>query len=474
MSTEPSSMRLPAELWLRIFQLATVVPGILEIEALDPFDSPTALLPHSEYEWLSSTAKSALVTKRALVQVCKDFYWLATPLLYEAVFIGPPKSTSVRSLRDAIQKSKQVAETNTSGGRALGSWTRRLVMTRTNYYDPSFDEVGFQCLADIMSCMPNLEILSVHTNALDLYIPSFVVDSLIATSKCSLRKLYFQRDSGLHLRASDCINLLESCRELRAVSLGDFGGCKGLCPIDLLRVSEPSFLSICSTPAGCASKHLEHTPARPSLRHALFSRHGHNTENSVAAMCHFLTIQGQYLESIQLDARFTPYDWTQIALNLFADYCISLTHLTLILGSTSWRSLNPNGLTLPPITHLGLYFDRHQVSNPGDFHQLFRCLSNTHAPSLKVVRILEPRRARHLRRYVSEGRDVGFSFLSSCKFRLEDFDGQSIFPMPTARQSRLPRRAYLTFSKQRGLLSNVFHSPPSDNDLTMLLAGSGV
>ncbi|THH17450.1 hypothetical protein EW146_g3356 [Bondarzewia mesenterica] len=360
MSLKTDRLQLPAEIWLRIFDFATFVPGILETEVQDPFDSPTTLLPHAEYELLSSTGKSSLATKRSLVQVCRDFYWLALPLLYQTVFLGPPKSTSARALRDAY-------------------------------------------LADILGCLSNLEILSVHTNSLDLYIPHFVVDSLITTSASSLRKLYFERDSGLHLRASDRMDLLDKCPNLRTVSLGDSIACKELCPIDLLRVSEPSFLTISSTPSGCTSRHLEHAPARPSLRHVLFSRYGHSTEHSVDAMCHFLSVQGPYLESIQLDARFTPHDWLQVGLNLFTDYCPRLARLTLILGSTSWRSLSLNGLNLPSVTHLALHFDCRQ--GPEDFQHLFLCLSNTYAPTLKVVRFLQPRRTRNLKKYVAEGCD---------------------------------------------------------------------
>ena len=99
MSMQARKQHLPPELWLRIFELATYVPGLLETDIPDPFDMDPPSILHLHQEYDRKLFKYSMVTKRSIVLVCRTWYSLALPLLYQVLYIPSRDSTGSSSTR---------------------------------------------------------------------------------------------------------------------------------------------------------------------------------------------------------------------------------------------------------------------------------------------------------------------------------------------------------------------------------------
>lgn len=96
---------LPLELWLEIFQFATHVPRASSIAPLDPF-TPQCV---SRNPMGPNTPTLSIMTKCALVLVCRSWRKVAITLLYEHIVISSPRRANL--ILTALQGASTSAST---------------------------------------------------------------------------------------------------------------------------------------------------------------------------------------------------------------------------------------------------------------------------------------------------------------------------------------------------------------------------
>ncbi|KAF6748360.1 hypothetical protein DFP72DRAFT_574837 [Ephemerocybe angulata] len=119
MEPESTPHPIPTELWLRIFQFATniIEPGS-ECPRIDYTSPLCCVLPSLPL----GTVQKTLKTKRALVLVCKQWNFMATPFLYHHLTI---------STQSALEKliSTLSDDTDPNKGSFYGHLVKRLDVT---------------------------------------------------------------------------------------------------------------------------------------------------------------------------------------------------------------------------------------------------------------------------------------------------------------------------------------------------------
>ena len=423
MSMKASKQHLPPELWLRIFELATYVPGLLETDIPDPFDMDPPSILHLHQEYDRKLFKYSMVTKRSIVLVCRTWYSLALPLLYQVLYIPSRDSTGSSSTRFSEVVSSLLkrfidskhrldpAGADDSRHRYVGLWPRRLEL-HFSAYNP-IEDADVQRLIELSACLPNLEILAASGPFTEP--PSVVLETILACSGASLRKIFLPQ---CNLQQKDGVAILESCPRLRALYVGYAQeGLGASCFVNWMRAPELSFFTIgvCSPSMLCDTEH--DVSSIPSLQQVCFSSHSY--QPVLDTFTHFVAFQGAYLQTIYLDTRQMMRNDLEGSIALFTDHCPRLNHLILIMER--WRNL-PRSFTLPAsVTHLGLFAHFYHQDDGQVFEGLFHSLSD--APALQAVRFLEPWGVSSLRKNHS---DAVLSLLASCTFRLEDCDGKAL------------------------------------------------
>ncbi|KAF8800055.1 hypothetical protein BYT27DRAFT_7245794 [Phlegmacium glaucopus] len=179
---------LPPEIWSSIFVLATWSTDIYNPQLMVSAGCDTLY-----WEQLREFKRS-LVTKRYLVRVCKAWYYLASPFLFEYIFLG--RGRVLAPLHDGMLRSEHAAGLQELP-HAIGSRTQRLdVHMRDRTDDPG---AIMDILADILNRLPNLRILtftlSGHGYQASHYLPENVLQ---ATNACrdTLRFLNFYGGLG--------------------------------------------------------------------------------------------------------------------------------------------------------------------------------------------------------------------------------------------------------------------------------------
>lgn len=84
----PFDHPLPAEIWLAILRHATSVSHLLDTSPPDPFSYSIAHRP----DVIQRRVLRSMPTRRSIIQVCRFWYALARPFLYEAIVIRRPIS----------------------------------------------------------------------------------------------------------------------------------------------------------------------------------------------------------------------------------------------------------------------------------------------------------------------------------------------------------------------------------------------
>ncbi|KAI0061994.1 hypothetical protein BV25DRAFT_1825856 [Artomyces pyxidatus] len=394
---------LPPEIWLRILEAATHVPGLLDVDVEDPFDSPhpsggTLLDTRDEMKAL----RASLVTKRHVVRVCKQWNTLATPLLYESIFVGRNSPNvlpgTLCSPREGVAHSP-------------GWYTRRLDLS--GHASAS----TLALLPEIIAHLPQLRIFRVlpsrafHADYRPV-LPDPVVRALAGTP--SLQMLKWDKSDHLMLWPSLLETLLEACPALRAlVGVNALGAdctspaCDSLAYAHL-RVER------------WAESDLQTTPFR-NLRQARLAY-------SIASRRDFRIreVLGASLASLRtLYADVHDIGLVQPFLDSL-HVCTNLRHV-IITNCFRWVSQAEFG-TLPPyVTHLGLHFHRSQGTD-AFYRSVFAFIGQLSGQSLTVVRLLNRRGLEDLRlRHTAEFRK-GLESLRLKGFRLEDYQGVALLP----------------------------------------------
>ncbi|KAI6111165.1 hypothetical protein F5141DRAFT_1274587 [Pisolithus sp. B1] len=146
---------LPPELWDRIFELATHVPYTLVPEIFEKSIFIGSIYNREYHPKL----RAALVTKRYLVRVCRQWWHIAIRHLYRAIYIG--RARSLTSLCNTLEKYA-AGKGTIAGAEPLGQWTQRLdIAIRDNPVRLDMDS-SVQYCANLITCLPNLAIFSIR------------------------------------------------------------------------------------------------------------------------------------------------------------------------------------------------------------------------------------------------------------------------------------------------------------------------
>ncbi|EPQ56914.1 hypothetical protein GLOTRDRAFT_137395 [Gloeophyllum trabeum ATCC 11539] len=351
---------LPPELWIEIFEFATYVPGAVQSQSYNPFET---IVPLPQLEELRSL-KIAYRTKRSLVLVCKRWRELATPILYRIVLADHTKGVERlhRTLVSDFQSSSVVG--------SLRACVRRLVCVTLS------SGVPFDLLAEIIRSIPTLVIFNLWPakyRGINLVIPENIRLSL-ATQGESLRVLDWAPgyvDAAALHEWRQMVSSLPGLRILRYWHGMALPPGTSFTPVRLPNLIYSSWDSI-GLSRGRNSGRLTAEDDLRALQSLEFRDHlppvpphiGHNiTLLSVpVSPC---GIRGQIPELLAM----LP----------------NLVHL--VLRADDWPII-PQALPLPRIQKLGLGRFTGQACKNRDYTVLFDNLFSIDAPQLRVVRFV--------------------------------------------------------------------------------------
>ncbi|KAI6028128.1 hypothetical protein EDC04DRAFT_3142828 [Pisolithus marmoratus] len=215
------SLRFPPEVWDHIFELTTHVPHTLVPEIYKESFSFRRFENHQDHPALQAT----LVTKRNLVLVCKQWQHMAMRHLYCHLFIRTVSDLLAlkRTLRTYATESSSFA-----GTQSPGQWARRLDITWNFFDDFMFEDLDscVESLADVIKCLPKVEIFSFATSSSigsePVSMPLSVLDALRRSAN-SLRILDWSGDD-LFPQLHQLEELLRDLPNLRVLRCSQLAG----------------------------------------------------------------------------------------------------------------------------------------------------------------------------------------------------------------------------------------------------------
>ena len=294
------------------------------------------------------------ITKRYLVRVCKAWYSLASPFLFEYIFLG--RGRVLAPLRDGMLRSEHAAELQESESpNAIGRRIQRLdVHIRDRTDNPEFI---LDILADILRRLPNLRVLTfaITGHGYDdprkpyLFLPENVLQ---ATNACrdTLRLLNWY--GGLKPSSNSWASFLENHPRLEAINA----------PVLLTQLENPHIVldSLKSIYIYChtnPNKDMLWNIDLPSVHHAIYdiTSRALNSPHD-----RFLQKIGSQLTSIQINILrhkldFVIYD----GLPWIGAICKNLARMDFL----TFEWLMPLSISVPKTVHtLGIRVNAHQTS----------------------------------------------------------------------------------------------------------------
>ncbi|KAI6012031.1 hypothetical protein EDC04DRAFT_3094490 [Pisolithus marmoratus] len=352
------------------------------------------------------TIHAALLTKRNLVLVCKQWQHMAMRYLYCHLFIR-----TVRELLALRRTLRTYATENSSspGTQSPGQWARRLDITWNFFDDFEFEDPDscIEILADVIKCLPKLEIVSFAMSGSlgsePISMPLSVLDALRRSAN-SLRILDWSGDDlfpQLH-------QLEELLRDLPELVWAD-----GIIPSSIL--SSLTTLAV----------------------ERLVPRDGHPGEGSIPEACvslrEFIFRDGNADFMQQFIIRYGKYLTTtkcynssfRIAkdLGLLHKSCPNLNHLFLYLDRLIFDDpYPPEEWSFPHVEFLGVALGPPTLT----YQDLFRFLAYLRkaVPTLRVFQLLSPLSVKQLLRCSFEvSTEHIMKKLHRGPFRVEDDEG---------------------------------------------------
>ncbi|EPQ56920.1 hypothetical protein GLOTRDRAFT_137399 [Gloeophyllum trabeum ATCC 11539] len=342
---------LPPELWIEIFEFATYVPGALQSQSYNPFET---VVPLPQLEELRSL-KIAYRTKRSLVLVCKRWRDLALPILYRVV------------LADGTKALLYLYRTLTSDlATSLRTHVRRLICR----VETAEKLLASDPLPDVIKAIPSLVIFNLWlTNGTSYSMPDDVLLAVASQGK-SIRVLDWTPSLRDEYDLTGWRQMLSSLPNLRILRYG-FGG------------MSPSTASA--------------PPIRlPNLTYSTwdtFGRHGRLTpEDDLTGLRALEFISTSALVPPHLGRNITSLSMPVVPQNaneVIARVLSALPNVThLVLWSLVWAII-PHALSLPKkVQKLGLCWWSGQRDNNEDYAGLFENIFSIHAPDLETVRFV--------------------------------------------------------------------------------------
>ncbi|KAG8217133.1 hypothetical protein J3R82DRAFT_5190 [Butyriboletus roseoflavus] len=416
-----AQLKLPPELWLSIFHYATHVSG-----TLIPDIYAHASHFGSIYTKSSNIAlRDALVTKRAIVRVCKQWWHLAVPHLYASVYVGRVRCLS--SLSSTLMRSATGKGTVPST-RPLGEYTQRLDIAIRDHSENVDSE--FESLAALITCMPHLAIVSfvITPNYYVGYrvdLPNNILDAL-HYSAASLRVLDWS-STRLEPSASRIMNLLAKCTQLRVLKCPRLVWSKDLqhggIPLTVSTIHLHAIIPIQIATAynnllPCFDPNASRHPGPSALQELIL-----DLNRDIYHWKDLLEVYSSQLVSVHFYVSTLYTSDVNGHLQLLAQVCPSLRRLT--ITSERFSSFIRPHLVFPSITYLGLRTTRAQSPKP-DFETLFAFLEELRSsvPSLQVVQLVNEQNVQCLLRTHTKFAVRALQpFLEDAPFRIEDREG---------------------------------------------------
>jgi hypothetical protein len=415
---------LPPELWLRIFDCATRIPGVLSPEIYATSDVPQRIITRRQQRLL----KDSLVTKRYLVRVCKQWYILATPFgalpflrisfdvfflraLYETIIIGRGRTLS--SLCSTLIDSKRKID-HSSNDHHLGWYTKRLDLAmRDQGRQGAASELDF--LAEAIQCLPNLTIVMFSVRApryVEHPLPTSIMRALADTCGPTLRIVDFS-ECVLHPFRHDWRMLLAATSHLRVLRGPEVTPIFSEHPRPLPVLSELTALTLTSSNI---KEYLTEENHFPSLHELEFHYYLPPPLDNWAGP---LGVFGHNLTTVRLDFNISA-GYLQGELDVLSQHCPSLIRLTLSLKL--WEQLIDR-LSLPSVSYLALRCWQYQAPSSG-YRRLFSNLSTMYGPTLQRVCLCDYHNVADLRLRHARVLAQGLEQISHSPFQLEDHEGQ--------------------------------------------------
>ncbi|KAF9238475.1 hypothetical protein BU15DRAFT_47555 [Melanogaster broomeanus] len=416
--------RMPPELWLRVFDLATDVHGLLNYDDPISSDLPRALVKQREQQLL----RDSLRTKRNIVLVCRYWNELAVEFLYQSVLIT--RVDTLASLHESLQRHASAA----AGRTRLGWWTRRLDVL---IQDDRCEASDYALLAEVVRHFSNLVIVTLSMPMLPFndcwlrQLPTSIITCLAETCgtslqvfDCSESVLRPCRQVPVPVHPQDLMMLLAACSDLKVLR----------CPIcsptprdrsaryrlDVPVMSKLESITLTSVflrdylPRDKDANHL------PALRQLTYDCipppfFDHAWKNFVKLTCANVT-------TVTLDFCL-PGDSLPKELDLLAEYCTALDKL--VIYFRSWLEMKPH-LVLPRVSYLGLYS---KVKGEPVFHYqaLLSALATLTGPRLKTIRLLHASAVEEIRESAPSLSPDDLACLTSRNISLEDHEGHLLF-----------------------------------------------
>lgn len=198
--------RVPPEVWLSIFALATDLDTLLNCDSSISSDLPRSLVKQCELQRL----KNSLCAKRSIALVCRTWNELALEFLYQSILIT--KVDNLLSLHESLQRHAL----QTQSKNRLGWWTKRLdVFIEDQRCDPS----DYGALTAVIRQLPNLSIITLSMPMVPFndcwlrQLPTSVIVSLVETCGTSLQ-VFDCSESILRPCRQACVHCPSLCLEL--------------------------------------------------------------------------------------------------------------------------------------------------------------------------------------------------------------------------------------------------------------------
>ncbi|KAF8224175.1 hypothetical protein L208DRAFT_1313086 [Tricholoma matsutake] len=389
---------LPAELWMTIFREATWVSRILDSDSVEEFGSLTS-------RQRIRPLRASLITKRYLVRVCKQWYSLAIPFLYESIIIG--RCRTLNTLRDALQSLCSPENLDAGNGHPLGWWTKRLdVAMRDNGSDT---ESELESLSQIIQSLPNLNILVFRVTTSkyhNVLLPGSFLHHLSRSAGSNLQAIVWYT-RALTPDSPQWYAFLAGMPTIRTLSCSQFFD-------DLL----PALPALRTFSLHDISSFPNPSLPNPSLRHLTFGVYKCDVNWKV-----FLLNHGQQLEVIQVHTIWKC--WVSHVVQAISQSCPKLQRLDIAIQT--WEELNSSQISLPATIHtFGLYCMQPQAPRTG-YKQLFSALKDMKfGPAFKVIQLLRPNNVTDLYGRHRQLLLTNMPKLRELGFEIQDHEGQPL------------------------------------------------
>ncbi|KIK19543.1 hypothetical protein PISMIDRAFT_623018 [Pisolithus microcarpus 441] len=365
---------LPPELWDYIFELATHVPYTLVPEIFEKSIFIGSIYNREYHPKL----RAALVTKRYLVRVCRQWWHMAIRYLYRAIYIG--RSRSLTSLCNTLEKYA-AGKGTIAGAEPLGQWTQRLdVAIRDN---PVRRDVDVQYCVNLVTCLPNLAIFSIRM--LDVAVPAPLPGILNAlrNSASSIRVLDWNTSPHTPQPCA-FVELVRSLPRLHTFRCAYRRWDRVYFPTSIL--SSLNTLVLNRGPDRLEKDRLTESDSEQThinLRKVVLDLYW-----SVDSWEEFMSSYGTFITSVQILAFRSTTREINNFLDLVNRLCPHILQMTILVDVFSCMSFVDS--LLPPVEYLGFMSRKFQETRAA-YRRLFSNLAifKDRVPTLRVIQFLD-------------------------------------------------------------------------------------